>query len=92
MAKAFDWTSTRNAAERKLVREYMDFAQHDPRLLTLLTDIMQAQPPRVQWHEWKERVATLAGWDREHDCKPLSTMHAYDVVYELCYSYCGAVR
>lgn len=37
------YTENRRKSEREVVREYMRLAQHEPRLLDLLNEIMAAQ-------------------------------------------------
>jgi hypothetical protein len=88
-APVFDWQSNRAKNERELLREFFALVPHEPKLLVLLTDIMAAQPTTDEWYlrDWKERVSTLVGWDRDKD-SPLGSSAAYDTVYELCASYC----
>ena len=88
--KAFDWRYNRTQTERQLVRDFMRLAQHEPRLLDLLTEIMAEQPTSDEWYSerWKGRVCALAGFDSNAATVELKTMKAYDVVYELCFSYC----
>lgn len=80
----------REDSELAVLREYMRLAKHEPRLLELLTDIMEAQPTTDDWYVegWKRRVTELVGWHRSRDLPEISGDEDYDTVYTLCYSYC----
>lgn len=84
------YSENRSKNERDVVREYMRLAQHEPRLLELLNEIMAEQPTTDDWYSerWKGRVCNLVGFDREGGADEVRTMDAYDTVYTLCYSYC----
>jgi hypothetical protein len=71
--------------ERAAFRRFAELCQLEPRLTTLLLEVMAKQPTTWSWYRHvKPRLYALVGWEAER--RELRTCEAYDVAYEVLYS------
>jgi hypothetical protein len=80
------WQENRDDGERAALRDYFKLAAHEPALIPLLLRAMQMQGSTDEFYlVLKPQLVALVGWSAIHP--RLRTCAAYDVVYELIYSY-----
>ena len=79
-------TRARPDDERRAFRQYVELCTVEPELVRLLLDAMRDQPSTDEFYaKFKPRILGVAGYGARQ--ASLKTHRAYDVVYEVIYSW-----